>query len=126
MVLIHQSGSAEASADMPEGTASLHRRKRKTKWSHKWASLHVKTHINKSSPHCTSIHCVHCSQDGEGIAVTCASSPLVPSNVGIVVCVNLAVLRGADVQAAVLLDGDLMREALVRHTLNQAEGSPLW
>lgn len=66
---------------------------------------------------------MHCSQDGEGIAVTCASSPLVPSNVGIVVCVNLAVLRGADVQAAVLLDGDLMREALVRHTVNQAEGS---
>lgn len=55
------------------------------------------------------------------LAVTCASGPLVPSNVGSVVCVNLAVLRGTDVQAAVPLDGDLVREVLVRHTVSNTE-----
>lgn len=42
--------------------------------------------------------------------MTCASRPLVSSNVGSVVGVDLAVFRGADVQATVPLDGDLTTE----------------
>lgn len=41
MVLIHQSGAVEASADTPQGTT--------TRETHKQASLHVGTNVNQSS-----------------------------------------------------------------------------
>lgn len=48
---------------------------------------------------------------------TCSSRPLVSSHVGSVFGVNLAVLGGADVQAAVPLDGDLVTEWRFRHLM---------
>lgn len=106
MVLIHQSGGVEASADMPQGNRKPSTEERKP---NKRSSLHVGTHINKLFPHCSEEDSRR-SQNDKGASVTCASRPLVPSDVGSVVGVDLAVFRGADVQAAVPLDGDLMTE----------------